>query len=128
MAIFTDAENIQNNLPRNARFRKNGSTRTVAQAITDALDSTKDSAGNFVWQKALAYLLRSLAADYAFQSFTAGDASYSQSKLLDLAEYWEAKAPDDGDEEEERVEGFSSIPATRSGGYCCDENSAGFCG
>ena len=118
---------IRFNLPKNARFRKNLLNLTTDQAISQALEETKNAEGAEVKERALAFLLRALAADYAFQSFTASDVTYSQSKLLQLADYWDNKAPDDGEDDGVESEGFSNVPATFGRSCATDENSDDVC-
>lgn len=107
-----DSQFVALNLPRNAKFKKNGQTLTITDAITLALAETQ-RAGNNVRELAIAMLLRMLAADYPFASMQAADVQYTRSQLLSMADYWEGRAPEDTSTQPATIPGgISSIPLT----------------
>jgi hypothetical protein len=87
-----DKQWVALNLPKASKFSKNGIVLTIDQAINYALEETQNDAGENVRERAVALLLRMLAADYPFEAFQAGSYQYTRAQLLAMADDWEAKA------------------------------------
>jgi hypothetical protein len=104
---FEDADFIAMTLPTGVTFSRNGTTMSVADAITEALDEAGSREG------ALALLFKFLEADQ-FQSETIGRYSYTRWNMLGSA-YWaiQAAAASVGSDTPNVIMRPSSLP----GGY-----------